>query len=92
MFRKRLIFLSHSGGDPRVGEVAVGLRARGYAVFFDGWRQTERWELAMKRAARRCRLFVFFVSPASVRSASACLNELARKTASSPSYRRISRT
>lgn len=73
------VFLSYASEQHRdVAAVAVSLRARGYAPFFDRASVLggESPEAACRAGVETCDLFVFFVSPNSVARGSYTLTEL----------------
>ena len=66
------IFLSYARAQSRqVEEIAVKLRAKGHDVFFDTKSLgSENYDERIRDEVLRCRLFVFFVSQASLRAES----------------------
>ncbi len=73
------IFVSYSGEDrPIADALAVGLRQDGHEVFFDrdNLRAGDEYHARIRDDVRGCDLFIFLISPSSVRPDSYALTEL----------------
>lgn len=84
--RARRVFLCYSRPLGEVGLVAAALERRGYHVTFDRHFAGANFDMAARKAIRRCDVFVFFVSPESVRDKSMCDNEIERYKQRDPSF------
>jgi hypothetical protein len=74
------IFVSYSSEDRAIADaLAVGLRQDGHEVFFDrdNLRAGEEYHARIRNDIDACDLFVFIITPGSVRSTSYALAELA---------------